>query len=580
MPLTKSEAHKLVRRRHPEWVEHWPSWCRLYDSLEGGDRYRYADYATPPDRDGVRGPAMLAAMFRSWDRQTGEVRTFDWDSIVSRNLIPHRSEMSEDGYATYALRLARTPPPTEFARTIETHLAKVFAQEVDRKGPAEVEAWWEDVDGRGTPIRRFVEEMVGPLLLALGQIDVVVDHPPRPADVPADQILSRADASALGLDMAVPNVILPENVLWWRTDNRGRYTELLTLERDADPEPDARPGLWYRHWTAAGTDVYTEDGVFVPEKSSTYAYGMIPVVRLFDRRKPRCSNVGKSRYEGIAALQRAAYNAESERSLADVIHSHPTLMLPLDATGDGQTIQVGPTGVIPMVPLTDATGSTTGYQGAEYLEPPTGAQAALREHIQDYRDSIDRDGSLAKPAGLSGGTTTAQSGISKIMDGVDGNAILARVAEVLEVAEVQVAKLALTVLSDGRADPTTAGIEVEYPKQFGLYTVDDVVAVLDALQAAATRAGALPTTEAELLKRLVLTGLPGIEESVADDIAAEIESFAEEAARSAQLYGQQAMELMQSGPAPGQPDDPGRADQGGVGVRPQSGREAARLPGP
>ena len=41
---------RLIDRRHVEWVEHHKQWRFLADSLEGGSRYRHADYAVDPTR--------------------------------------------------------------------------------------------------------------------------------------------------------------------------------------------------------------------------------------------------------------------------------------------------------------------------------------------------------------------------------------------------------------------------------------------------------------------------------------------------------------------------------------------------
>ena len=80
----------------------------------------------------------------------------------------------------YELRRARTPVPEFVAEAVEIHLAKVYDQEVARDGPADLIAWWKDVDGCGTPIDDYMRETIAPLLLVLGCIDVCLDHPQAP----------------------------------------------------------------------------------------------------------------------------------------------------------------------------------------------------------------------------------------------------------------------------------------------------------------------------------------------------------------------------------------------------------------
>lgn len=537
MPMRKVEAQKFVRRRHPEWTEHWRTWRRIADGLEGGDRYRFADYTIAPDADAgpvrrlspfasatpwnTRGRAAGPVAVGSADPATGLIAPFNFGDAVDRNLIPHSAEMGPNGIDLYLLRLARTPPPTDLARAIESHLSKVFAKDPDRKGPAEVESWWKDVDGCGTPIRRWMEDEVGPLLLALGQIDICVDHPAPPAGM-ADKIRTKRDLIDMGLTGAVASIILPENVVWWSLDHRRRYREVLTLDR-----PDDGDGPVYLHWHAKGVDCYTPEGQPVPERSREYGYGAPPIRRVFDRRKPRCRNVGKSRYEGIAATQTAAYNVQSERELANVLQAHPQLQGPGDSLADGE-VPMGPGNVLPMTPIKNQTGQTSGYQPWQFLDPPQGAHEALRQSILDYAERIDRDAALAKPAGYSGGATVSQSGVSKAYDKQDGDAILCRVAEVLECAEMAAAELALAALSGRPATPERlATVEVEYPKDYDLWTAQDVADALQAVQTGAAQAGALPETEAALLKRLVSVSLVGAAEDDIKRFHDEIDAFFE-----------------------------------------------------
>ena len=92
---------------------------------------------------------------------------------------PAATAMDDD----YELRRSRTPVPEFVAEAVEIHLAKVYDQEVVRDGPADLIAWWKDVDGCGTPIDDYMRETIAPLLLVLGCIDVCLDHPAgaRPA---------------------------------------------------------------------------------------------------------------------------------------------------------------------------------------------------------------------------------------------------------------------------------------------------------------------------------------------------------------------------------------------------------------
>jgi hypothetical protein len=521
--LDAKAGAELVSRRHAEREEHQAHWRFLYDSLEGGNRYRHADYhadpAAPqnlqfnvtPDSPWYRGVGNL-------DPTTGQPNPFFYGQIVDRNLVPHLSEMGVNGRDLYALRLARTPVPAMVERTVEAHLARVFSQEVRRAAPKPIEAWWADVDGKGTPMDRWVQETAGPLLLVLGQLDVMVDRPRAPEGV---TVRNRADERRYGLDGCVASVVLPENLVWWELDDRGaQYTEALVLER-------CRGRVWFRHLTATDSNAYTVRGERLPAESREHQYGRVPMVRVFDRRKPRCSNVGKSRYESIAELQKARYNSRSERVLSGVQQSHALLMGPEDFVQGDDALTVGPDGVLPM--KKNQSGSSVTYQPWQYLDPPKGAQDAVRQDMQDYSDEADRDGALAKPPGMSGGTVTAQSGVSKIMDQVDGNALLARVASALQAAELAWADLAAGVL--GMPEMDEDAVTVAYPRQFELYTAADLAQALTDIQTIAQGAGALPELEGELLNRLVSVLLPGLADDKLDSLKKEVDGFLAAAGR-------------------------------------------------
>ena len=348
----------LIGRRHPEWREHNLRWRWLLDSLEGGERYRNAVYG------------------------------YDRRGLPARNLVRHKREYPDpreevllatvggDGPAPpttdddYELRRARTPVPTFVAEAVQTHLARIFSREVTRRGPDDLVAWWADVDGSGTTIDHWMSETVAPILLTLGQVDLCMDHPPAPE---GEVVETRADLARLGLDRCVATCILPENMLWWRLDEAGtRYVECLVLEYH---ETDDGAERLYRHWTDEGSTLYDERGETIA--SYEHGFGRVPIVRVFDARKPRCRNVGQSRYEGIAERQREYYNRDSELILSDTTQAHPLLQGPEDFVQPDGTIPIGPSWLLPKKKNT--SGSSTSYEGFEVVDfPKDGAESIRR----------------------------------------------------------------------------------------------------------------------------------------------------------------------------------------------------------
>jgi hypothetical protein len=488
------DAVALIRRRHPEWQEHEPRWRWLLDSLEGGQRYRDAIYGF--DRRGL--PVRNLVRHK---REYPDPRDVGGDSSAVAASIGGALVSPPSTDDDYELRRTRTPSPTFVAEAIETHLSRIYAREVRRDGPEALCAFWSDVDGAGSPVGHWMAETVAPLLLALGQLDLYLDHPAAPA---GEEVCTRADATRLGLDRCLASVILPEHMLWWRLDPTGlRYEECLV--REAAEADDGSVETRYRHWTADRSTLYSDRGELLSE--TPHAFGRVPIVRVFDRRKPRCRNVGQSRYEGVAERQREYYNRDSELILSDTTQAHPLLQGPEDFIQADGTIPVGPSWLLPK--KRNAAGTSISYEGFDVVEFPKGGAESIRQNKSDLREEVDRDAALTRPSGA------ALSGLAKMLDHYDGNNRLAKIARVLARAEMALAELALVVLTDGEplaAD--AASVRVTYPTDFDLFGASDVASAAAQFQAIVARAGALPQSESLLLSRLLRLCLPGMTDDV------------------------------------------------------------------
>lgn len=491
------ERNELIRRRHHEWRGHHRRWEWLLDSLEGGERYRHAVYGY--DRRGLP--------VRNLIRHKREYPDPRELPASSEGLAPFDAGvgLASDESATdddYELRRARTPTPTFVAEVIDSHLSRVYAREVKRDGPDRLRAFWADVDGCGTTIVDWMSETVAPLLLTLGQVDICLDHPPIPD---GESVETRADVERLGLDKGIATVILPQDMLWWRLDATSRrYVECLVHEPfESESGYESR----YRHWTETESTLYDADGVRL--SVTPHPFGRVPIVRLFDRRKPRCRNVGQSRYEGIAERQREYYNRDSELILSDTTQAHPLLQGPEDYVQADGTVPIGPSWLLPK--KKSAQGGSVSYEGFDIVEFPKEGAESIRKNKADLRDEVDRDSALVRPVGRDG---AAQSGFAKMLDHMEGNNRLAKIARRLARAERAVAELALTVLGDGA--PIAHELDlvvVVYPTDFDLFTAGDVASATADFQALVARGGSLPHTEGLLLSRLIRLCIPGLSDA-------------------------------------------------------------------
>jgi hypothetical protein len=570
------DGKTMVSRRHIDFLQHQIRWRWLLDSYEGGDRYRNATYG--PDRMGLP----LRNLFRHrreypdpqqfptvYGGFAGGLAATSGDAPAV-GYGPYPGMLGADPGALakdddYEMRRARTPVPEFVAEAVEIHLSKVYDQEVTRDGPADLVEWWKDVDGAGTPIDDWMSETVAPLLLVVGTLCVCLDHPRLPPGVRPEDIRSRDDEIAYGLDRVVASYILPENMVWWDTDPAGRITVCLVREyekaskrQDFDPgtgreidseEKSDRGEQWranyerFRYWDNRESILFSFDGEIL--ERLPHSFGRVPIVRLTDLKKHRTPGIGKSRYEAIAELQREYYNRDSELILSDTLQAHPLLSGPEDYCKADNTLSIGPGYVLPK-----KKNSESGtYEGWEYTSPDKDPAASLRTNKQDLIDMKDRRACLTKPVGAAHGHgagqgtgTVAQSGISKKIDSATGHKFLASIAKSLAKAERFLAEYALLVLRNRIPTPADREtIRVVYPAKFELESAAELIDGLTNMQRSFALAGQAPKTESlgyKSIVRQLLQGLPDEEYAALDH---EIDELLTKKAREAGGEGQPAL---------------------------------------
>jgi len=548
------EGAQIVKRRHVDWLEHQIRWRWLMDSYEGGDRYRNAVYG--PDRRGLPCRNLFrhkreypdAQQFPNYYQGFGGFLSQVDVNGVTTGTGPYPGQLGADPAATamdsdYELRRARTPVPEFVAEALEIHLGKVYDQEVDREGPPDLEEWWEDVDGAGTPIDDYMRETIAPLLLVMGQIDVCLDRPKAPKGV---EIRTKADEQEHGLDKIIASYILPQNAVWWRTDAAGRFLEYLVREyvdpaerMDYDKNGNAidsdDPGSvgqsWrndyvrFRLWREDESILFSNSGEEIIERVP-HNFGRVPVVRLIDQKKHRTRMVGKSRYECIAELQREFYNRDSELILSDTLQAHPFLSGPEDYCKADNTLSVGPNYLLPM----KKNPESGAYQGFEYVSPPKDPAESLRKNKEDLVDAKDRRACLSKPAGAAnaGAGTVSQSGLSKELDAHSGHKLLTSIAKSLAKAERFIAEYAILTL---RAQPVTPAdreaVAVRYPSRFELHDAGTLIDNTTKLQLILSSCGNAPNTERELIEATIRQLLLGMSDDEYKELDDEIELLVE-----------------------------------------------------
>jgi hypothetical protein len=553
------DGRMIVQRRHVDWLENYMRWQWLMDSLEGGQRYRDAIYGQ--DRRGMPNRNLFRHKREYPDPMTPpqywpnapvwQMAFTGWQTSYDVGMLPPfigplPGQLGADPAATamdsdYELRRSRTPVPEFVAETIDIHLSKIYDQEVSRRGPPELEAWWKDVDGTGVGMDDFMRETVAPLLLVLGVLDIVLDYPRA---LPGQMVATQADEAALGLNRVVASYILPTNLVWWRVDHAWRYTECLVREyvdpsermdydkngNAIDPSDPSKVGenwrrnfVRWRYWNDRESILFNYNGDEIDERIP-HRFGRVPIVRLQDQKKFRTRMVGQSRYEGIAEIMREYYNRDSELILNDSLQAHPFLSGPEELCRPDGSIAVGPSYILPK--KKDQERGT--YEGFEYVSPPKDPAESLRRNKDDLIHLKDRRGGVVRPAGIGTMGTIGQSGLSKELDSQTGYKILSSICRTMAKAERLLSGYALLVLNLREPTPLEqASIRIEYPSKFELHSATDLIENTTKLQVVMAQCGNAPNTERELIQQSIRQLLLGMSDEEYALLDLEIEKLVE-----------------------------------------------------
>ena len=406
--------------------------------------------------------------------------------------------------------------PTFMAEAVEAHLARIYSREVHRDGPERLVKWWRNVDGRCATIDQWMSGTIAPLLLVLGQLDIIIDHPPAPQ---GEVVRNRADEVRLGLDACVASYILPENMIWWTLDRLGRYSECLVREVQDDA------AVRWRFWNAHSWVLYDQSGKVVAGPVE-HPFGRVPIVRVFDRRRPRLRNIGLPRYESIAELPARVLQPRQRADSLGHDPGPPALARARRLRSGRRHRPIGPNWLLPK--KKNASGATATYEGFDVVQFPKDGAESIRLNKADLRDAADRAAILLKPAGEPEprARRSGQSGIAKRLDQAAGNDLLSKIAAMLGRTEEQIAELALVVLDDG-VHRDQSPVVVHYPTEFDLFTADELARAIVQFQGILADAGNAPRTESELLRKLIRLMLPGLEDAEYAEFEAEIDGYLE-----------------------------------------------------
>lgn len=204
--------------------------------------------------------AAVADMAEAWPRidalsgGTGAMRK------AGKAFLP---QFAAEPAEAYKIRLDAAVLFPAFAHTSEVLAAKPLSKAIGIKDvPPDIEALFEDIGGPGVTLHA----LAGTLMLEClrpGLVGVLVDMPPRPADV-----RTLADEQAAGLRPRFA-VYKAGSILGWRCDEMGGLAQLRLMEEVCEPDGDwgekavrqvrvLTPGAWatYRKVMKDGKEVW------------------------------------------------------------------------------------------------------------------------------------------------------------------------------------------------------------------------------------------------------------------------------------------------------------------------------------
>jgi hypothetical protein len=313
-------------------------------------------------------------------------------------------------------RVARSVFSPYFTRVIRTAVGLILRKPIVLEGGDETfwEEWRGNVDRQGTDLDEFVRNQLA-TSIAFGHSTWLTDYPK------AEGVVTLRDQTEAELKPYFVSVA-PWDVLGWRHDQREHSGKIQQVRiREQLARPDGRYGLKFveqiRVLTPGGYELWEdmETTGWTQIESGSISVPVVPLAVTY------AGKLG-TLYSKPPLLDIAHLNLTHYQRHADLIHAlhvaaQPILVLKAwDDQTDPMGLSVNNALAIP--PEGDAF----------YVEPASSAFQAQREELEALAEEI---GTLGI-ATLTKQKNTAESGLSKSLDRVDSNSMLAVISKDLE----------------------------------------------------------------------------------------------------------------------------------------------------
>jgi len=387
------------------------------------------------------------------------------DAYLSKNLFQLEPRESK---ADYDRRLKRAVYPNYVRPVIRTYRSHIFRHEdgITRPdGTPAYQDWLKNVNRRGTDANAFWGNVISREML-YGWTAVLVDSPK-----PDPEVASAADQAALG---GLPYFVhvSPRQIVDWKLDADGVFEWVRIEEQVTDaPTPFATPEqkTQWRIWTRHEWMVVDEEGAVID--GGAHPLGVVPmvVVRFEPPEEDDYANdlAGVSFMDDFARINRMLANKTSEvdvfltKNMLQILTLSVSVLSQMGTTGDEQmTLKDG--GIIEF--------PQDGKEPSFIAPDVSGAEQAFA-HIQSLRWEMFR---IATQKDVRAeGSVSQESGLSKMVEFEEQNAVLSGMADGLQVAEQQATELWFK----WQGQEAAAAEEIDYPDNFNLRSLQEDMAV-------------------------------------------------------------------------------------------------------
>jgi hypothetical protein len=507
MATPQKLTSKQTKHTHPTYNALKPVWDQLKDVREGSGGFITGEYLVGHPREYITTRTPVTNTDGSVVVNTVVTKT------PTRKLVARRTLASYENFADTIIEALKT------ALFREQPTRRVGEPAKDAP-PTDLEEWWENVDGAGTHIDDFMQQ-VWDLAGTFGHVYLYMDLPAN----------TNVETAA---DQAQPflRVYTPLDALDWMTDDLGQLTAIKFQElapRESLDEP-AKPGTDTRVRMIDATSWRLYDNRGALASDGEHKFGRIPVIPLYAKRRPLTQQVGAS-VLGDPKLYVDLYNIVSE--IRELLRNQTfgILNVPL-GTGDGA------------MTVSDAQSMMANSSGtenvlfsgaaADFIQPSAENVVVYHAEFERKLRVIYRLVCLAWEAD----SKDAEAEGSLKLKREDMNQRLSGYADELERADYLLAEMFYRSLygEQGAERVEKDEVQIKYPDNFDMTPFEQVLEQAEA----AMSLGMPPLFLKELRKRLArkFEGMADLPPSIMDEIDQQIDAAADDLTPAEKQAGQ------------------------------------------